>query len=244
MLLFSIDNHEMTVIANDFVPIEPYNTTVVTLGVGQRTDVLVTATGKPTDSVWMRSNISSSADPTVPGCSFASAPYALAAIYYPSANHTATPRSKAQPPLRAPVCANDDLSMTVPYYSMTPDPNPETTVHIDINSTVNASQILTWTMNEQAFRGDYNNPLLLLANGNDSSYTLKPEWSVTNIGSNKTVRVVVHNLTPAPHPMHLHGHDMFLLHEGPGVWNGSITRASNPMRRSVLLHSPTGIICN
>ena len=30
---FSIDNHTMTVIANDFVPIEPYNTTVVTLAV-------------------------------------------------------------------------------------------------------------------------------------------------------------------------------------------------------------------
>ncbi len=30
---FSIDNHMMTVIANDFVPVEPYNTTVVTLAV-------------------------------------------------------------------------------------------------------------------------------------------------------------------------------------------------------------------
>ena len=30
---FSIDNHTMTVMANDFVPIQPYNTTVVTLGV-------------------------------------------------------------------------------------------------------------------------------------------------------------------------------------------------------------------
>lgn len=30
---FSIDNHIMTVIANDFIPIESYNTTIVTLGV-------------------------------------------------------------------------------------------------------------------------------------------------------------------------------------------------------------------
>lgn len=30
---FSIDNHTMTVIANDFVPIEPYNATIVTLAV-------------------------------------------------------------------------------------------------------------------------------------------------------------------------------------------------------------------
>jgi FtsP/CotA-like multicopper oxidase with cupredoxin domain len=30
---FSIDGHDMTVIANDFVPLQPYTTQVVTLGV-------------------------------------------------------------------------------------------------------------------------------------------------------------------------------------------------------------------
>lgn len=30
---FSIDNHTMTVIANDFIPIEPYEATIITLGV-------------------------------------------------------------------------------------------------------------------------------------------------------------------------------------------------------------------
>lgn len=38
---FSIDAHDMTVISNDFVAVEPYTTNVVTLGVGQRTDVIV-----------------------------------------------------------------------------------------------------------------------------------------------------------------------------------------------------------
>ena len=31
---FSIDGHNMTVFANDFIPIEPYTTNMVTLGVG------------------------------------------------------------------------------------------------------------------------------------------------------------------------------------------------------------------
>jgi FtsP/CotA-like multicopper oxidase with cupredoxin domain len=30
---FSIDNHQLTIISNDFVDIIPYNTTIVTLGV-------------------------------------------------------------------------------------------------------------------------------------------------------------------------------------------------------------------
>jgi FtsP/CotA-like multicopper oxidase with cupredoxin domain len=80
----------MTVIANDFVPINPYETDVLTLGVGQRYDVLVKGTGKASDSVWMRSSIS-----TV--CSLPKQPYALAAVYYNQANDSSTPNSLATP---------------------------------------------------------------------------------------------------------------------------------------------------
>jgi len=85
---FTIDDHVMTVIANDFVPVKPYDTNMVTLGIGQRTDVLVKATGKPTDAVWMRSDISHT-------CSFGKNPHALAAIYYQNANTNTKPNSTA-----------------------------------------------------------------------------------------------------------------------------------------------------
>ena len=78
----------MTVIANDFVPIKPYTTKIVTLGVGQRTDILVNATGKPTDAVWMRSDVSGI-------CSVSRQPHALAAIYYEKANLTEAPTTTA-----------------------------------------------------------------------------------------------------------------------------------------------------
>lgn len=41
MQKFSIDGHNFTVIANDFVPINPYTTDLITLGVAQRSDVIV-----------------------------------------------------------------------------------------------------------------------------------------------------------------------------------------------------------
>ena len=78
---FTIDNHEMTVIANDFVPVKPYQTNMVTLGVGQRTDVLVTANNNDTAPVWMRSDISTH-------CSTPSKPNALAVIYFNDTNGT------------------------------------------------------------------------------------------------------------------------------------------------------------
>lgn len=37
---FSIDNHNLTIIANDFVPIKPYNVTFVQLGVSFHFDLL------------------------------------------------------------------------------------------------------------------------------------------------------------------------------------------------------------
>jgi FtsP/CotA-like multicopper oxidase with cupredoxin domain len=54
---FAIDGHVMQVISNDFMPVEPYNTSMIALGVGQRADVIVYGSGKPEDKVWMRSNI-------------------------------------------------------------------------------------------------------------------------------------------------------------------------------------------
>lgn len=78
----------MTVIANDFVPVKPYTTNVVTLSIGQRTDVLVKATGKDTDAVFMRSDMT---------CSLTRQPNALAAIYYPKADTNAKPTSTKTP---------------------------------------------------------------------------------------------------------------------------------------------------
>lgn len=54
---FSIDGHKLTVVANDFVQVKPYEVDVVTLGVGQRSDVIVTAAKNSTEAVWMRSEL-------------------------------------------------------------------------------------------------------------------------------------------------------------------------------------------
>jgi FtsP/CotA-like multicopper oxidase with cupredoxin domain len=52
LLYFSIDNHQLTVISNDFVDVQPYDVNQVVLGTGQRSDVLFTPQGNGT--IWMR----------------------------------------------------------------------------------------------------------------------------------------------------------------------------------------------
>ena len=175
--VFTIDNHNMTVIANDFVPVKPYVTNKVTLGIGQRTDVLVLANGKPTDAVFMRSDMV---------CSLTNQPNALAAIYYPQADTTAKPNTTATPYTSS--CTNDDLTQTTPYFPFGSVPKPATTQNIDITFGPNATGNNLFYMNGESFRANYNNPLLLLANLGNTSYPDDPEWNVYNFGTNSSIR--------------------------------------------------------
>lgn len=211
---------------------KPYTTNVVTLAVGQRTDVLVTANvGTSDSSFWMRSNISTT-------CSLSNQPNALAAIYYDGADTNSTPASTAWDVPDPGTCTNDELDTTEPYYSLAAEA-ASTTQNLDINSYVNETGTFLWTLGGTSFRANYNNPVLSLAN--QGNFTYPDEWNVRNFGSNTTIRIVVNNPTPASHPMHLHGHNMQILHEGAGDWDGvTVTRQSNPQRRDVQLVRANG----
>jgi FtsP/CotA-like multicopper oxidase with cupredoxin domain len=53
MFKFMIDGHNLTVISMDFVPIVPYTTSVLSIGMGQRYDIIVTAS-EDTADYWLR----------------------------------------------------------------------------------------------------------------------------------------------------------------------------------------------
>lgn len=181
-----MDEHTLTVIANDFVEVTPYQTKVVTLGAGQRTDVLVTANvGTATSSYWMRSNISS--------CSLAKQPYAVAAVYYSSADTTKAPTSTAWNVPDPGTCANDALSLTVPTYKMAV-PNPTYTHTYNISLFVNGSGITLWDFDGESARIDYNAPTLLAAK--NGTTTFDPEANTRNLYTNSSVRMIVNNTTP------------------------------------------------
>lgn len=224
ILRFSIDNHTMTVMANDFVPLKPYDTNVVTLGVGQRTDVIVEAKLPAGSAVFMRSFISK--------CSDGAQPLALAAIYYDGADTTKTPTSIATP-IDDTRCANDPLDLTVPFFPFPATTSPATTQKIAITIGANATGNVLWKMNGVSFRGNMNNPVLLLANRGNTSYPNDPQWNVYNFGTNTSIRIIVENNSGAPHPMHLHGHNFNVLADGVGTWDGTINHQSNTQRRDV-----------
>ena len=226
----------MTVIANDFVPVQKYDTNVVTLGIGQRTDVIVEAKLNAGSAVFMRSTITSNR-----ACGATKQPAALAAIYYNGADTTKTPTSVATP-FDDSTCGNDPLSKTTPFFPFPATTNPATTVTVEVAVTRNATGNTIWTMNNQTFRGNYDHPVLLLANLGNTSYPYDPQWNVYNFGNNNSVRIIIKNLSGAAHPMHLHGHNFNVLNEGVGTWDGSIVHVQNTQRRDVQMLQPLGYI--
>nr|QZS37066.1 C004A protein [Hypoxylon sp. CO27-5] len=229
----SIDEHNMTVIANDFVSIEPYDTEVITLGVGQRVDVIVQANAETGSAFWLRANLSS--------CSSVKQPLALAAIYYQGADINSIPTST---PWNVPdpgTCANDDLELTKPFYPMDL-PEPSWTQHMDISTTTNASGNSLWEFGGVTARVDYNDPSLLRSR--ESGLQFESDYNVINYGSNTSVRIIVNNPGPSPHPMHAHGLNMYVLAAGPGNYSASTTvlNTKNPMRRDVQIVTANGFI--
>jgi FtsP/CotA-like multicopper oxidase with cupredoxin domain len=107
--VFSIDNHILIVISNDFVPVEPYEADYVILGPGQRSDVVVTGTGHENTSYYARTNVGP--------CDPISHPNAVAAVNYPGADKTKLPSSESVLSMNASFCQNVRSECTHSRYS-------------------------------------------------------------------------------------------------------------------------------
>jgi hypothetical protein len=170
-------------------------------------------------------------------------PKAKAIVLIDNAPESTIPISTGfPPPVDDGQCGNDPLNKTVPFYPISV-PTPSITYNMTINQFVNATGQKLFYMNGVSFQADYNHPILLLAQQKNYSYPYDPEWNVVNFQTNTSIRINVWNNNTSPHPMHLHGHDMYVLHSGPGRWDGvSITNPSNPQRRDTQNLAPNGHI--
>lgn len=226
-LKFSIDGHSLSIIAQDLIPVEPYSTNVVTLSIGQRTDVIVEATGEPGDAYWMRAQLATNRCTLNTGVS----PNGVAAVYYEDADTDSVPETTSDVTAdQLAKCKNDELTQGAPLCKI-PVEEPSTTQRLDFEFKNNGTHFV-WYVNNSTYRGNYNQPILLQANKGDLDY--ESQWNVFNFGKNETVRLhlVNHGLVGS-HPMHLHGHDFHVLAEGFGEWDGTVTNPSNTVRRDV-----------
>ncbi|KAI2628639.1 putative multicopper oxidase [Hypoxylon sp. NC1633] len=215
----SIDGYTMIIMANDLVPIQPYETDVITLAAGQRSDVLVHATGSPTDSTWLRAYKPPDCSPGKEGSYIATA-----AIFYENADRTRMPTTQPGANAYNKYCGNDPLDQAIPAYPLTPG-DPSMTEILPVELRPNGSSNL-WYMANRTFRVDYNDPQLL--NARDGNFNFPHIQNVHDYGSNSSLRFIIENTGFQPHPVHMHGHNFWVLQEGPCTDNETVFPHGQP----------------
>ncbi|PQK16678.1 hypothetical protein BB8028_0006g09970 [Beauveria bassiana] len=224
---FAIDGHNLTVIANDFVPIEPYTTDNVIISMGQRYDVIVEANA-PEDNYWLRAIWQTSCCPN---------DYAndtLGIIRY-DPQSTALPNT-THPALHYPDnCDDEPAEKLVPHVKVDAGLPARTDVFNLYRHTYDMPRGFMWTLNDTYLWIDWSKPTNLLVAENDTTI-FPPNYLLyhTPDGPNQWVYIVFNDISERnrSHPMHLHGHDFFLLGTGEGNFTkDSPLQLKNPPRR-------------
>jgi FtsP/CotA-like multicopper oxidase with cupredoxin domain len=146
MFKFGVDNHTMTVIAADLVPIVPFKTNMISIGIGQRYDVIIKADQKP-NNYWMRSipQLSCSSNENTLNIK-GIVTYDSLAIVDPKTNATAYTDD----------CKDTPMTSLVPAVPLNAG-DATTTKVLDLGLAIDNS-FFKWTLNNNTFLSDWGEP--------------------------------------------------------------------------------------
>jgi hypothetical protein len=154
--MVSLDNHQMEVIASDFVPIVPYNTTHIFLGIGQRYDVII-AGNQLASSYWFRAEVQDQA-----GCGSNANNGNILSIFSYEGHETEIPISSRS--VYTQRCI-DEQGVTPYWNSYVPTgevADKMTPLDTWLNQTTAADGTLTlyWNVNGSSLNADWSKPTL------------------------------------------------------------------------------------
>jgi len=236
-----IDGHDLTVISNDFVPIQPYTTKELTIAIGQRYEVVVEAS-QPVENYFLRAiaatdcgtNLNDGLGTANGVISYAGADSSLPATT--SVNHTTT-------------CFDETAAGLIPVVQKSVDPTGFAEkygglpVNVQRVSLAGGDNVFQWYLNGISQSLDWSNPTIGRAVA--GNFTFPPEaHAVTLNDPDVWTFWVIQNQFFVPHPMHLHGHDFHLLGQGNGTFNVDTDmdklNFENPTRRDVAMLIASG----
>jgi FtsP/CotA-like multicopper oxidase with cupredoxin domain len=220
----SLDGHNMTVMTSDFVPINPFTTQWMLLAIGQRYDVVINA-NQASGNYWFRAESQT-------GCFSSQAAVGLAIWSYADAT-AGTPSSTAWPEPSG--CLEPTMS---PYWKQpVPSASFQNTLDTEITNAVvtpGGNSMVVWALNKPIWV-DYAYPTLqYLMEGNTSYPATYNVINTNNEGSwNYWLITSDPNTFGLDHPIHLHGHDFFVIGQGSGTYQESSANLNfnNPVRR-------------
>ncbi|KAK0940342.1 laccase, multicopper oxidase, benzenediol:oxygen oxidorectuctase [Friedmanniomyces endolithicus] len=239
----SLDGYQMTVISSDFVPIVPMNVTTLFLGIGQRYDVIITADQSP-GAYWFRADVQDKA-----GCGNNFRNGLIRSVFAYAGHETETPISTAQ--TYTQTCS--DQTGLVPYWnSFVPQGQTGTFTELTTSqlqqTETDGSITVYWQINGSAMLNNWEQPTLEYVRTGNTSYPadlnliqLPTEgrwtyWVIQEVAGNP------YNVA-VPHPIHLHGHDFYVLGTGTTTWTAAAASSlnyANPTRRDVAMLPTNG----
>jgi FtsP/CotA-like multicopper oxidase with cupredoxin domain len=227
-----LDGHTFTVVSNDFVPIVPYETDVLNINIGQRYNVIVTA-NQPPGNYFLRADIQTACAGTIQALDV------RAIVNY--AGFSGTPTST--PYNYTTECVDEPLASLVPVLALNAGTADVTEGTLDVVIQGNANSLFKWYISGTTFFSEYSDPTLLDVYKN----TTLPDYSGNLLidlpTAGQTVYVIVESPIPLPHPLHLHGHDFWILASGAGSYDSSVVlNLVNPPRRDTALLPTAGYI--
>ncbi|KAI0882949.1 multicopper oxidase [Annulohypoxylon maeteangense] len=249
---FHIDGHNFTVIASDFVPIDPYETDSIMISSGQRYDIIVDANAEPGD-YWLRSGWQPAS--ACQGVANSHPDDGTGIIRYErklmSAEDPITITSEIY---AQKSCHDESLDRLVPYVKRDVGKIVDTTVE-DVNVRFIHNGMFKWTINSSFLDIDWAEPTLKKALQEPSLATFPSEYNVlplnkTDDAEDQWVAIVIENAAVAlyggmAHPIHFHGHDFYILAQEPYLkWDGKTDsfQLKNPPRRDTAMLPPNGYL--
>ncbi|TVY67485.1 Laccase-1 [Lachnellula suecica] len=203
----SLDGHPFTVIAADLVPIKPYTTNWLKIMIGERYDVVFTTSAKPAN-YWFRATLPS------PNCGSNAWTGKIFAIFNYAGVKLANPTSTSTTAVPT-ICGDESTLVPLTVKSVPQNQfNFTNTAADEFNtSVITGNGTTTWIVNQQAMSVSWEQPTLkYITDGNITGLDKVPSYSVIHLPvANKFYFWVIQNQFFAPHPMHLHGHDFYLL---------------------------------
>lgn len=225
----TIDGHQLQVVAMDFVPIVPYMTDNIILSSGQRYDVIVEAT-ESSGSFWMRALYQTACNQN----SNENADNILGIVRYAGADNTTAEPTTTVSSSITNSCGDEPYESLVPWVAHTVADD------VDIDY-VNMgwyydlpSLVFHWTLRGSTLAVEWDSPTLLDIH-NDTAYAQLDNVFVTDAPADSFVYLIIQDLTlvDAFHPIHIHGHDMYVLAQGEGLFVPYLVtlNTDNPPRR-------------
>ncbi|ORY41700.1 Cupredoxin [Rhizoclosmatium globosum] len=214
--LFSVDAHSLTVIEVDGVGVVPYVVDSLTINVGQRYSVLITASQKP-GNYWIRAKM-------YHGNPWTSMPH-LPPGFNPDVRAILRYKGITQRPLQmiptlqtpTPPTEQDTYLYQFDFQTLPGDTYQKAYNTLSkLSPTSSSSQkwipIFTSSSFYQPAKPDA--PLLLQAHTNGSSWIPPPSANAVWLSPDRVIDFVIVNTDPGEHPMHIHGHVFWVLATG------------------------------